>query len=163
MDAFKLISLTAGFISIIIAAFASIYPSEKYSKQIKIIFSLIFVLSIVTPFVNGEVNISESFDFVDASADVLYEKNIAANEYLKSSVENNISSTIGSYLKENEISFDEIKTSINISDYGSISINEIEIAVDDTAQGDEIIALVRNKTGENTDIKIKESINNETE
>ena len=156
MDAFKLISLTAGFISIIIAAFDSIYPSEKYSKQIKIIFSLIFVLSIVTPFVNGEVNI-------DASADVLYEKNIAADEYLKSSVENNISSTIGSYLKENEISFDEIKTSINISDYGSISINEIEIAVDDTAQGDEIIALVRNKTGENTDIKIKESINNETE
>ena len=156
MDAFKLISLTAGFISIIIAAFDSIYPSEKYSKQIKIIFSLIFVLSIVTPFVNGEVNISESFDFVDASADVLYEKNTAADEYLKSSVENNISSTIGSYLKENEISFDEIKTSINISYYGSISINEVKIAAQNAAQGAEAVDIVKRETGEKTLVKIEE-------
>ncbi len=157
MDSFKMITLSAGFISIILTIFESIYPAEKFKKQMKLIFALIFILCIVTPFVKGDINLTEIDDYVSASSYSISSSEEKTMEYFRQSVENNVSRAIGEYLNENKISFSEIKTSINISDSGSIFINEIEIAVDSAAQEDEIVALVKNKTDEDTPVKIKEN------
>ena len=57
---------------------------------------------------------------------------------------------------ENDISVKEIKTSINISDNGSISINEVKIAAQNAAQGAEAVDIVKRETGEKTLVKIEE-------
>lgn len=157
MDVFRYITLTAGLISIIIAVFESVIPSEKYSKQLRLIFSLILILSIASPFIQGKADIAGiTDDAALASADISG-KSAAADRYFEKSVENNISRSIGDMLRSNKINFTEIKTSINISESFGISINEIEIAVDDTAREDEIIALVKEKT-ECDSVKVKESL-----
>ncbi len=157
MGSFRLITLTAGFISIVISIFEGIYPSEKYCKQIKLIFSLIFVLCIVSPFVDGKINLPEIESAISSGSEDVESGENAAMDYFKRSIENNISRSIAQQLEENEIFCTEIKTSINISDSGGISINEIEIAADNVALEGEIIALVKDYIGEDTPIKFKES------
>lgn len=158
MDGFRVIALTAGLISIVTVIFDTIYPSEKYSNQMRIIFSLVFVLSIAAPFMDGRVDVNDISTYADVSSSNIENIGDSTEKYFIRSIENNISRNIGAYLTENQISFKEIKTSINISSSDSISINEIEIAVNDTAREDEIIALVKSKTGQDTVIKIKECI-----
>lgn len=157
MEVFRFITLTAGLISIIIAVSESVIPSEKYSKQLRLIFSLILILSIVSPFVQGKIDIADITDDVALTSADISGKSEAADRYFARSVENNISRSIGDMLSENKINFTEIKTSINISESYGISINEIEIAVSDTAREDEIIALVREKTDCGI-VKVKESL-----
>lgn len=157
MDIFRCITLTAGMVSIVIAIFESVMPSEKYSKQLRLIFSLILILSIASPFVQGKIDIADITDDVALTSADISGKSEAADRYFAKSVENNISRSIGDMLRDNKINFTEIKTSINISESYGISINEIEIAVGDTAREDEIIALVREKT-DCDDIKVKESL-----
>ena len=86
-----MISGTACFLGIVITIFRSLYPSEKFSKQMKMIFSLIFIISVVRPFASGKISFPE------------INENISAN----------------------------IQTSINISENGSISINEVKLVLDD--------------------------------
>lgn len=157
MDIFRCITLTAGMVSIVIAIFESVMPSEKYSKQLRLIFSLILILSIASPFVQGKIDIADITDDVALTSVDISGKSEAADRYFAKSVENNISRSIGDMLTENKINFTEIKTSINISESYGISINEIEIAVGDTAREDEIIALVREKT-DCGNVKVKESL-----
>lgn len=157
MDIFRCITLTAGMVSIVIAIFESVMPSEKYSKQLRLIFSLILILSIASPFVQGKIDIARITDDVALTSADISGKSEAADRYFAKSVENNISRSIGDMLAENKINFTEIKTSINISESYGISINEIEIAVDNTAREDEIIALVREKT-DCGNVKVKESL-----
>ena len=157
MDIFRFVTLTAGMISIIIAVFESVIPSEKYSKQLKLIFSLILLISIAAPFADGRADIGGIADMVETTSAEIGEKSGAADRYFEKSVENNISRSIGDMLTEHKINFDEIMTSINISESFGISINEIEIAVDDTAREDEIIALVKEET-DCENVKVKESL-----
>ena len=52
----------------------------------------------------------------------------------------------------------EINTSINISESGSISINEVKIAAENAAQGAEAVDIVKRETGEKTLVKIEELV-----
>lgn len=156
MSSFRLVILTAGFISVVMSMFEAVYPSEKHSNQIKLIFSLIFILCAISPIVKGDADLSEIADVMQDTSQSLELSDEKTMECFKNSVERNISSRIKQYLCENEIVCSEIKTSINISGSGSISINEIEIAADNTAQEGEIIALVKEYTGEDIPVKVKE-------
>lgn len=132
METFRATAFTACFLGIAIAVFNSLYPSEKFAGQIKIIFSLIFILSVIKPIASGKADIPETAaaaSSVSGSADYYSSVSDRADEYFIRSVENNISSVLESALHEIEIYPEEIETSINISENYGISINEVKIVL----------------------------------
>lgn len=126
-----MISGTACFLGIVITIFRSLYPSEKFSKQMKMIFSLIFIISVVKPFASGKVSFPEINENISANEEYYAEKNEEAYNYFVRSVEENINSSLEAALNEINIYPANIQTSINISENGSISINEVKLVLDD--------------------------------
>lgn len=158
MKEIQLIIIAAGVLAVLMNIFEGIYPSEKYAKQMRIIFALIFVLCFFRPFFSCIGNISQTVESIDVLNEKITVNNDNTLEYFKKSVERNISSRISGILEENGIRSKEIKTSINISDNGGIFINEVKIAVEDTAQGVEAVDIVKHEIGEETLVKIEEFI-----
>lgn len=156
MENIRLIIISAGVIGVVMNIFEAVYPSEKYQNQMKMIFSLIFILCLIVPIKNNIKDISD-IEKLTVSTDkkIEYNEN-CVEDYFKASVERNISSQIGDQLKNEKIPFKEIKTSITISENGGIYINEIIITAESTLQGDEIIDIVKEKISEDTLIKIEE-------
>lgn len=159
MESFRLMAITACFLGIVITIFNSLYPSEKFAKQVKIIFSLIFILSIIKPFAAGKLYLPESERAVSASAESYNALGDNVYGYFISSVEENISASVAAKLREKNIYPEEIKTSINISDNGSISINEVRITLKDSLQRSEVERCVREVTESGVTVIVKESSN----
>lgn len=157
MNEIQLVMISAGILAVVMNIFESIYPAEKYAKQMRIIFSLIFILCLVKPLAGCIESFSDTVESIDVIKDNIAESSDNSLDYFKKSVERNISSQMMDILTDNGIDAKEIKTSINISESGSISINEITIAAENAAQGAEIIDIVKHETGENTLVKIKEN------
>ncbi|MGN1305162.1 MAG: hypothetical protein ACI4YB_09030 [Oscillospiraceae bacterium] len=158
MNEIQLVIISAGMLAVVMNIFESVYPSEKYSKQMRMIFALIFVLTLSKPLISSIEKISdttESVDVINENITISPDKTL---DYFKGSVERNISSRLYDILAENNIEVKEIKTSINISESGSISINEVKIAAENAAQGAEAVDIVKQETGEDTLVKIEEYI-----
>ncbi|MDE5860025.1 MAG: hypothetical protein K2H23_06535, partial [Oscillospiraceae bacterium] len=76
-------------------------------------------------------------------------------DYFIRSVENNISASLESKLHENNIYPEEIETSINISDNGSISINEVKITLKDITEKFSAERCIAEAAGNETTIIIR--------
>ena len=100
METFRLIALTACFLGIIITIFNSLYPSEKFGKQIKIIFSVIFILSLVKPIALGGFTLPALSETVSASSDYYESLNDGAYDYFIASVESSINAALKDKLHE---------------------------------------------------------------
>lgn len=156
MESFRLISITACFLGIVITIFNSLYPSEKFAKQVKVIFSLIFILSIIKPFAAGKTALPETEYAVSASAERYEALGDSAYGYFVSSVESNISASLAAKLREKNIYPEEIETSINISDNGSISINEVKITLKDITQRSEAERCIKEAADSGVTVTVKE-------
>ncbi|MCH5193495.1 MAG: hypothetical protein J1F11_06005 [Oscillospiraceae bacterium] len=156
MQTFRLIAMTACFLGIVITIFNSLYPSEKFSKQVKIIFSLIFILSIAKPFAAGRITLPEIGETVYASSDYYSSLNDNAYDYFIRSVESNISASLEAKLNEKNIYPEEIQTSINISDSSSISINEVIITIKDMNVSSQVIECITEATEGEAKVTVKE-------
>ena len=132
METFRAMAGAACFLGIVITVFSSLYPSEKFAKQMKIIFSLIFILSVVKPVIGGKIVLPEMGETVAVSTERYEAMNEETYDYFIRSVESNISASLEALLNEINIYPDKIETSINISDSGSISINEVRLFMVDT-------------------------------
>ena len=161
MDKFKLITASAGFIAVIISLCECLYPSERFGKQLKYIFSVILILTVTEPLLSGKIDPVQTVNRINVLSEQVSDKSNDVWGYFKNSVENNVSTDIMEYLEEKQIKADEIKTSINISESGSISINEIEITVKETVQEGEVIALIKEYINQDVFISIKEIAENE--
>ncbi len=155
METFRMISLTACFLGIVITVFSRLYPSQKFEKQMKTIFSLIFLLSIVTPIVNNELQLPDISKTVTASSD--YYQTITENtdDYFIKALENNISANLKAELNKAEFYPLEIQTNVNISEDNSISINEVRVIMQSTEYSDAIKELIITNIGENAAVIVK--------
>lgn len=158
MNEIQLVIISAGMLAVVMNIFESVYPSEKYAKQMRMIFALIFVLTLSKPLISSIEKISETTERVDVINENITISPNKTLDYFKCSVERNISVRLYDILAENNIEVKEIKTSINISESGSISINEVKIAAENAAQGAEAVDIVKQETGEDTLVKIEEFI-----
>lgn len=161
METFRSVALTACFLGIVIAVFSSLYPSEKFAGQIKIIFSLIFILCLAKPIAEGKLRLPEISETVAASSEYYSGLNANADEYFIKSVENNISTALEDCLREAEIYPLEIKTSINISDNYRISIREVEIMLDDPNDSEAARRCVSDRIGEDAAVSVVTAAGNE--
>lgn len=155
METFRMISATACFLGIVITVFSRMYPSEKFEKQMKTIFSLIFLISILTPVLNGKMQLPNISETIAASSSYYQEISVNTDEYFIKSIENNISNRLESELNSKNIFPLEIYTSVNISDNNSISINEVTILVTDVELAGEIKSCVNANVGQEVTVNVK--------
>lgn len=125
MELLKKVILSACFLSIVISLADSIKPNEKFAKQIKLIFSLLFISGIFVAIANSEfdidipvaadVNELEGYKAVSDTADraVIY------------SAESSVNDMVCRILTSRGIGYKKIIVNVNMNDDGSININEI--------------------------------------
>lgn len=126
MELMKKIILSACFLSVVITIADTIKPGEKFTQQLKMIFSLIFITGILSAALKGDL----AFD-IPAFADLEYSddyNNIenAADTVLKAETESKINACTEDILLKNEVAFDKISSDVNIEENNSININRID-------------------------------------
>lgn len=126
MELMKKIILSACFLSVVITIADTIKPGEKFTQQLKMIFSLIFITGILSSALKGDL----AFD-IPAFADLEYSddyNNIenAADTVLKTETESKINACTEDILLKNEVAFDKISSDVNIDENNSININRID-------------------------------------
>lgn len=150
MEGIKKIVFIACIMAVIISMFDIMYPGKKFASQIKMIFSVIFILALVVPMTNLNINFENLETYTQ---NVKYsEVNSSVIGVFKNTAENNISNALMEKLIESGYEAKEIKTSINISEDNSISINEVRITCCDPSN--ELYDLVKSEVGEDTVITI---------
>ena len=158
MDAIQKIVLIACLLSIAIMIFDIMYPNDKLHKQVKLIFSLIFILGIFTPIISGKINITipTSTSIEDNTLYIDFQDKM--DEQVLSQAKKRIEQVLSHELSKKGIKTKEISIKINIEDNSCISISEVEIACDSItkAQRDIINEFISNELGEKTKIIINQ-------
>ena len=122
----------------------------------RMIFSLTFVLSILTPIMSSGFDFSISQDTISTNGSQYSEMDATVDNQLRTITENNIADSLTVKLIESGIKCNEINVSINIEENSGISINKIEIDSDDNEKsriiistllsiGEEVIIIKENK------------------
>ena len=155
METFRNITFIACFISIAISMFDIITPEGKFKKQIRLIFSLVFIVAIINPILNGHIDFSIA-DKIDIKETNEY---LMVNQTFYDSLADNYSDNIEQLLNQklliNEIKADEISVNVNINEDNCIDINEVKIvlAVKYKNKTDEVTEIIKNEIG-NYPVKI---------
>lgn len=147
MDTLKAVTLIACFLGIAISMLDIITPSEKLKKQIRFIFSLVFIIAITSSILNSEIDFeipsskdieqSEQYQAVMKT----YTQNLADN--FKTNIEKNLEEK----LKINNIGAKKVSLNVDIDENECISIKGADV--------------VLTKTDKNVSSKVKTVIQNE--
>ncbi len=139
--------------AVITAIFRMLIPSDKFEKQVKLVISCFFVVSVMS--LIGECaginDFSDIFDidteYVDYSAE-LYK--LTADE-----VADELRERIKEKLQQEGISTEKIYIGVNISDSGSISISEIGLVLEDFNEYDaeRAVMITRSLVGKETEVE----------
>jgi hypothetical protein len=130
MEGFRLAAGVACFIGIVIALVDALAPSDKFKKQLKVMFAVIFMLAVITPIADGSIDFSEETVAAYADSDYLAASKAAGETYLETAIARNISRNLDEILKAKNIYPQKIETSINIRENHSIDITVINLTVD---------------------------------
>ena len=130
MDMLCASAASACVLGIIFSVLKNMTPSEKFSGQINMIFSLILILVIAAPFSDIQLD-GDMFDFTDSLPDDYSEIYDRQTDRLISA---NISESLGNKLASRGIKPIKISVDINNSADGSISITGAEIIIEDSSQ-----------------------------
>lgn len=161
MDQLCTSAACACFIGIITSLIGIICPSERLEGQIRIIMSMIFIIVIVKGICNADIELKAPEKTYSEST-VMGTEN--ADKYFMDRAENNVSAALSDYLEENGIYTDKISVSIDISENGSIYINEVTAQTDKDAVlsaaeklkeavGEEVTVNVMAMDGDDNEIK----------
>lgn len=126
MDILKKVILSACFLSIVISLADMIKPGEKFTRQLKLIFSMIFISGTILSALNADFKFEIP---AAAGAEELegYETiSEAADKAVLEAAEKSVSDMISRILTSERISFEKISSVINMNDDGSINIIEVE-------------------------------------
>lgn len=131
MEFMKGILVTACVLSIAITIAGNIKSGEKFSRQLNLIFSLVFTSGIITAAVKTGID----FELPDYSDEFYLQEysEIESNARLavKAEIEVRINGIIGDLLDKTNISYEKVSADINIAEDGSIDINRIYYKGDD--------------------------------
>lgn len=154
METIKSIILSACFISIISAALGMSAPDGKCEEQLKLILGAIFIITAASGLMKGDF--SDLTEISAGSAEIAENTSASADDYFISAAEANLDRTLENYLKENGVSGAEVSSRIDISENGSIYINEVTASLSDY-YSDYVCAVeaLKNAVGEDVTIYVK--------
>ena len=150
MSAFSSFIGLACFVSLAISFTDMVCPEKKFEKQLKVIFSLIFVISVIMPFLKGDI----TFDFPEIdiiSSNVTIETECYNDEIIRQ-IEHNVEEGLYNELLAKNLHTEEISASVNISDNNSISISKVIFYTENSEMDEEIYSEIRKILGEETEI-----------
>lgn len=140
----------ACIMAVIISIFNILYPGKKFTRQVRMIFSAIFILSIAVPIINADFEF-ESFDtYIQNDSYISVNENV--QNAFKQTAEENISDALEEKILLHGMNVEKIETSINISEDNSISISEVRIISKNPSN--ELYNLIRNEVETDTEINI---------
>ncbi|MDD7428257.1 MAG: hypothetical protein SOU50_05745 [Oscillospiraceae bacterium] len=154
METIKSIILSACFISIISAALGMAAPDGKCEGHLKLILGAIFIITAASGLMKGDFS---DLTEISAGSAVIAENTAAsADDYFISAAEANLDRTLEKYLKEKGVSGAEVSSVIDISENGSIYINEVTASLSDY-YSDYVCAVeaLKNAVGEDVTIYVK--------
>lgn len=149
MDILKNTAAAACFLGIVFSVADSLNPSEKMSKQLRMICSLILVLVTVPMITSADVELPD-FGSISPAED----HSGAADRYLMGKIEGNICDRLGELLAENKIFPVSISVSVNNTAPDSISITEAEVILADGSDCTAAEKLLRDVLGNDVILKI---------
>lgn len=125
MELLKRVILTACFLSTAITIADSVKPGEKFSRQLRLIFSMIFITGTAAAALNCDI--SPELPALAADPEPGNYKSVeeAADKAVSAAAERSVTDMICRILTGRGISFEKINVVINMNDDGSIDINEI--------------------------------------
>ena len=133
MSVFSSVIGLACFVSLAISLVDMICPEKKFEKQLKVIFSLLFVISVATPFLKGDIILD--FPEIDiVSADISVESKRYDDTIIKE-IEQNVEKGLQNELLNKNLYTEEISVSVNISDNNSISICKVIFYTENSEMG----------------------------
>lgn len=159
MDIFRGAAASACFLGIIFSALSGIMPDEKFSKQVNMIFSLVMILAVITPFIGADISFDDFVPDEGISSD--YEEIYAKG--LSETVQSELCGNIGALLEENGITAVKISADVNNFSDGSISISKVTVSLSDGAEKDKTYKLLRDALGEDTVVEVKNERSAENE
>jgi len=139
---------TVCFVSVGICLIGKISGATKLKAQLEFIFKLILAVVIVSSFFSGDIE----FDLSDIKGLCVAESTdysgIYENELARQTGEN-ISDVLMSQLRAAGITVEKIRTEVNISEDGSISINKVIVEAEEPEAAAD---LIRNSLGQETEV-----------
>lgn len=141
--------------AVITAIFKMLIPSDKFEKQVKLVISCFFVVSVMTLAGEG-VGIDDlrdifntDIEYVDYSAEFY---KLTADE-----VADELRQRIRDKLQQEGISSEKIYIGVNISDSGSISISEIGLVLEEFNEYDaeRAVMITRSLVGKETEVEVE--------
>lgn len=132
MDMLCSAAASACLLGIIFSVIHSMNPSEKLSRQMNIIFSLIMIAIVISPFAKADFSIEINNIPETVSEDTSY---IFDNQ-MDRLISTNISENLGKALADKGIFPIKISVDINNSEGNSISITGVEIILKDSSVSD---------------------------
>lgn len=125
METLRAITLMASFLGIATVIVDTIQPKETFSKQIRMIFSLIFAVAIANMVINFRTTRTERQTFNAVAENNSKRLEASVNDILESSIKTSVEDELSARLADKGIECAEISAEINISDDGSICINKV--------------------------------------
>lgn len=142
--------------AMITAVLKALLPSEKCSKQIKILISCYFIVVIVTAFRSQPLfeGIFSGFG-VDTK---YYDYSVSLERHTADETALILRQRLGEKLNEQEIYPEKIYIDVNIADSSSISISEIRLVLKNSNEEikEKAVRIVRSYVGTQTKITIEE-------
>lgn len=130
METIRYIIMIACFVGIAISMLDIITPEDKLKKQIRLIFSLVFIITIMSPIVKGKVKFEtpdlENIKNSDAYLGVTNTYNNALADYFAVNIENNINEK----LKVNDIYTKQVDLVTKTDDQQRIDISEVKVSLE---------------------------------
>lgn len=160
MDMLCSVSASACVLGIIFSVISNMTPSEKFSRQMNIIFSLILILVIVTPFAKGDLTLEMS----DITENIPEDYSHIYKEQTDRLISANISDNLGQVLADKGIFPLKISVDINNSADNSISIIGAEIILPEGSDSEAAKKLAAEALGTDRSLIIvkTEGTDNET-
>lgn len=155
MDAIKGITFMACFLGIAISMLDIVTPSDKLKKQIRFIFSLVFIIAITTAILNSKVDFkiptSEDIENTEQYKNVMK----TYTECLANNFKSNIEKNLNEKLKINNIEAQQVSLNVDIDEDDSISILGADVVLDKSQKYIEskVVSVIKNEIGE-TEVNI---------
>lgn len=149
MSTLKAITFIACFLGIAISMLDIITPSEKLRKQIRFIFSLVFIIAITSSILNSEID----FD-IPSSKDIEQSEQYQSvmktyTQSLANNFKTNIEKNLQEKLKINNIGAEKVSLNVDIDENDCISIIGADVVLTKSEKDEysKVISVIQNEIG----------------
>lgn len=139
MELLKKVIFVSCLLSVVLSLADALKPDEKFTHQLKFMFSLVFLTALVATVAGSdfdfELPVSAGAESLDGYEDI----EAAADRAIVSSAQTSFTDMISRILTAEGISFEKITADVNMTEDGSININWIGYCGDDIEGAKEVI------------------------